>query len=193
MGGEPRAAGRCASRDDRPSPGRPNVDDLEWWKRIFPDAETVTIEGADMGVAALDAGLVGELMAGFITGKPVSAVAGVGSWLCCSLTSSTPRRQRPRAAMRSGVPRWTATRPPSLGRSNATTGRWTKHTGDGALATFPSGSEAIAAAVELRNVTKDLGLEGRTGLHVGEVEQRGEDIGGIAVHLAARDGSGHAR
>lgn len=60
-----------------------------------------------------------------------------------------------------------------------------KRTGDGALATFPSGSEAIAAAVELRSMTRDLGLEGRTGVHVGEVEAR-DDIGGIAVHLAAR-------
>ncbi len=70
----------------------PNVDDLEWWKRIFPDAETVTIEGADMGVAALDAGLVGELMAGFITGKPVSAVAerALMAVLFTDIVDSTP-------------------------------------------------------------------------------------------------------
>lgn len=61
-----------------------------------------------------------------------------------------------------------------------------KHTGDGALATFPSGSQALAAAVERRGATRDLDLEGRTGIPVGEVEQRGDDIGGIAVHLAAR-------
>ena len=61
-----------------------------------------------------------------------------------------------------------------------------KTTGDGALATFPSGSEAVAAAVAVRNATNDLGLMGRTGIHVGEVEQRGDDIGGIAVNLAAR-------
>ncbi len=54
-----------------------------------------------------------------------------------------------------------------------------KHTGDGALATFASGSEAIAAAIDLRSTTRDLGLAGRTGIHVGEVERRGDDIGGI--------------
>lgn len=40
-----------------------------------------------------------------------------------------------------------------------------KHTGDGALTTFASGSEAIAAAVELRDMTRELGLDRRTGIH----------------------------
>lgn len=61
-----------------------------------------------------------------------------------------------------------------------------KHTGDGALATLASGSDAVAAAIDLHNSTRDLGLEGRTGIHVGEIEHRDDDIGGIAVHLAAR-------
>ena len=164
----------------------PNVHDLEWWKRIFPDAETVTIEGADMGVAALDAGLVGELMAGFITGKPPSAVAerALMAVLFTDIVDSTPTAATSGDAVwRSTLDRYEAAVSRTVERHHGTV---VKHTGDGALATFPSGSEAIAAAVELRNVTKDLGLEGRTGLHVGEVEQRDEDIGGIAVHLAAR-------
>lgn len=164
----------------------PNVGDLEWWSRIFPDAETVTIEGADIGVAASDAGLVGELMAGFITGKPVSVVVE-RSLMALLFTDIVDSKQ---TAVTSGDTVWRAT----LDRYESAVARtverhhgtMVKHTGDGALATFPSGSEAVAAAVELRNVTKDLGLEGRTGLHVGEVEQRDDDIGGIAVHLAAR-------
>ena len=164
----------------------PNVEDLEWWQRIFPDAETVTIEGADIGVAALDAGLVGELMAGFITGKPVPTVAErpLMAVLFTDIVDSTPTAATSGDAVwRSTLDRYEAAVARTVERHHGTV---VKHTGDGALATFPSGSEAIAAAVELRNVTKDLGLEGRTGLHVGEVEQRGEDIGGIAVHLAAR-------
>jgi class 3 adenylate cyclase len=164
----------------------PNVEDLEWWQRIFPDAETVTIEGADIGVAALDAGLVGELMAGFITGKPVPTVAErpLMAVLFTDIVDSTPTAATSGDAVwRSTLDRYEAAVVRTVERHHGTV---VKHTGDGALATFPSGSEAIAAAVELRNVTKDLGLEGRTGLHVGEVEQRGEDIGGIAVHLAAR-------
>jgi class 3 adenylate cyclase len=42
-----------------------------------------------------------------------------------------------------------------------------------------------------QNITRELGLQARTGVHVGEVEARGSDIGGIAVHLAARV-MGHA-
>ena len=61
-----------------------------------------------------------------------------------------------------------------------------KHTGDGVLATFASGTEAVEAAISIRSATADLGLEGRAGIHVGEVELREDDIGGIAVHLAAR-------
>ena len=87
------------------------------------------------------------------------------------------------AVWRSTLDRYEANLHTTLQRHHGTV---VKHTGDGALATFPSGSEAIAAAVELRNATRDLGLEGRTGIHVGEVEQRSDDIGGLAVHLAAR-------
>ncbi len=61
-----------------------------------------------------------------------------------------------------------------------------KHTGDGALATFSTASRALSAAVALRSGTQALDLEGRIGIHVGEIEMRGDDVGGIAVHLAAR-------
>ncbi len=45
---------------------------------------------------------------------------------------------------------------------------------------------ALQAAHDLQNIARELDLRARTGLHVGEVEVRGSDIGGIAVHLAAR-------
>lgn len=61
-----------------------------------------------------------------------------------------------------------------------------KHSGNGALATFTSTTMALQAASDLLNIARELGLQARTGLHVGEVEIRGKDIGGIAVHLAAR-------
>lgn len=160
--------------------------ELEWWTNIFRDAEVVTIEGADSGVLGLDAELIAELAAGSITGVPVSVPAQrtLVAVLFTDLVDSTP------TAAASGDTVWRST----LDRYEAALqrsvqlhhGTVVKHTGDGALATFPSGSEAVAAAVELRNTTRDLGLEGRTGVHVGEVEQRGDDIGGIAVNLAAR-------
>jgi class 3 adenylate cyclase len=61
-----------------------------------------------------------------------------------------------------------------------------KTTGDGFLATFDGPARAIRAADAIRAELGDLGLEVRVGLHTGECELLGEDIGGIAVHLAAR-------
>jgi class 3 adenylate cyclase len=61
-----------------------------------------------------------------------------------------------------------------------------KTTGDGALATFNSPGRAIAAARAIKKSTAALGLEVRAGIHTGECEVRGEDVGGIAVHIAAR-------
>lgn len=65
-------------------------------------------------------------------------------------------------------------------------GRIVKMTGDGLLATFEGPASAIAAAHRLRGDLELLGISTRGGIHTGEVERRGEDIGGIGVHLAAR-------
>jgi class 3 adenylate cyclase len=65
-------------------------------------------------------------------------------------------------------------------------GREAKTTGDGFLATFDGPARAIRCAVELVGGLRGLGLDIRAGLHTGEIEVRGDDIGGIAVHTAAR-------
>lgn len=65
-------------------------------------------------------------------------------------------------------------------------GREVKATGDGFLATFDGPGRAIRCALELPAVLAPLGLETRVGLHTGEVEVRGDDVSGIAVHLASR-------
>jgi class 3 adenylate cyclase len=61
-----------------------------------------------------------------------------------------------------------------------------KTTGDGFLATFDGPARAIQCAMELTVALQALGIEIRAGLHTGEVEVRGDDVGGIAVHTAAR-------
>ncbi len=160
--------------------------DQQWWSRIFPEAECVTIEGADHEINALDAGLIAELMAGFITGTPIVTPVErqLVAVLFTDLIDSTPAAAASGDAVwRSTLDRYEAALQRTIQRHHGTV---VKHTGDGALTTFASGTQAIAAAVELRSATRDLGLEGRTGIHLGEVEQRGDDIGGIAVHLAAR-------
>jgi class 3 adenylate cyclase len=65
-------------------------------------------------------------------------------------------------------------------------GRVIKTTGDGILATFDGPGRAIRCALALGDALRPLGLETRAGLHTGEVELRGTDIAGIAVHIATR-------
>jgi len=61
-----------------------------------------------------------------------------------------------------------------------------KTVGDGFIATFDGPQRAIRCALAVRDAMKPLGIEMRAGLHTGECEIRGEDIGGIAVHIGAR-------
>ncbi len=61
-----------------------------------------------------------------------------------------------------------------------------KTTGDGILATFDGPGRAIRCALAFETATRRLGLPVRAGLHTGEIELRNGDIGGIAVHAAAR-------
>jgi DNA-binding NarL/FixJ family response regulator len=65
-------------------------------------------------------------------------------------------------------------------------GREVKTTGDGFLALFDGPARAIRCAVAIRQGLLAEGVEVRIGLHAGEVELRGDDVGGIAVHLGAR-------
>jgi class 3 adenylate cyclase len=61
-----------------------------------------------------------------------------------------------------------------------------KSTGDGVLATFDGPGRAVRCALALGPAARQIGLSLRAGLHTGEIEVRGSDIGGIAVHAAAR-------
>lgn len=65
-------------------------------------------------------------------------------------------------------------------------GRLIDRTGDGLLATFDGPARAVRCAEEIGREVRRLGMDVRAGLHAGEIELRGEDVGGIAVHLAAR-------
>jgi len=65
-------------------------------------------------------------------------------------------------------------------------GRLVKSTGDGILATFDGPGRAVRCALALGAATQQIGLPLRAGLHTGEIEVRGQDVGGIAVHAAAR-------
>jgi class 3 adenylate cyclase/dienelactone hydrolase len=65
-------------------------------------------------------------------------------------------------------------------------GREVKTIGDGFLATFDGPGRAIRCAREILELSETLGVRVRAGLHTGECELMSEDVGGIAVHIAAR-------
>jgi class 3 adenylate cyclase/pimeloyl-ACP methyl ester carboxylesterase len=65
-------------------------------------------------------------------------------------------------------------------------GREVNTSGDGFLAMFDGPQRAIRCAMAIRDAVQALGLQVRAGLHTGECEVRGDDIGGIGVHIGAR-------
>jgi class 3 adenylate cyclase len=65
-------------------------------------------------------------------------------------------------------------------------GREIKMTGDGCVATFDGPARAVACAMAIVEQVSAIGLELRAGIHTGEVELRGSDIGGVGVHIASR-------
>jgi class 3 adenylate cyclase len=68
-------------------------------------------------------------------------------------------------------------------------GRVVKNIGDGALSTFDGPARAVSCAEALCGAVGDLGLELRAGVHTGECEAIGDDLGGLAVHIGARVGA----
>jgi class 3 adenylate cyclase len=68
-------------------------------------------------------------------------------------------------------------------------GREVKQTGDGFLASFDGPARAIHCACAIGEEARELGIEIRAGLHTGECELIGDDLGGVAVHVAARVGA----
>jgi class 3 adenylate cyclase len=68
-------------------------------------------------------------------------------------------------------------------------GREINTTGDGFVASFDGPARAIGCALAITEGTGKLGVELRVGLHTGECEVRGDDLGGVAVHIAARVGA----
>ncbi|HKB49998.1 MAG TPA: adenylate/guanylate cyclase domain-containing protein [Solirubrobacterales bacterium] len=68
-------------------------------------------------------------------------------------------------------------------------GRVVKHIGDGALSAFGGPAMAMRCAEALRDGVAELGIELRGGIHTGECEAIGEDLGGLAVHIGARVGA----
>ena len=65
-------------------------------------------------------------------------------------------------------------------------GHVVKFTGDGSLSTFTGPARAIRCGERIRDSVAELGIQMRAGLHTGECERIGDDVAGMAVHIAAR-------
>src|SRR5262245_38802847 len=152
----------------------------------IPGAKFVELEGTDHLFFTGDADAIVDEIEEFLTGvRPRPAVERVlATVLITDIVDST------RHAVEAGDERWKEL----LGRHDAQVrrqlerfqGREVNTTGDGFVATFDGPARAIRCATAIRDAVRALGINVRAGLHTGEVETRGDDISGIAVHLAAR-------
>jgi class 3 adenylate cyclase len=66
---------------------------------------------------------------------------------------------------------------------------WARARSTCSLSAFDGPAKAIRCAEELRDAVAELGIELRTGIHTGECEAIGLDLGGLAVHIGARVGA----
>jgi class 3 adenylate cyclase len=152
----------------------------------IPNARLVELPGADGPLTwehpELSLDPIEEFLTGVRGGAPTSRV--LATVLFTDIVASTER------AVELGDRRWREllqVHDDLAGRLvEQWGGRVVKTTGDGLLATFDGPGRAIACAVALRDQLGDVDLRIRAGLHAGEVEVRGDDVGGIAVHIAAR-------
>ncbi|HEY6781420.1 MAG TPA: adenylate/guanylate cyclase domain-containing protein [Thermoleophilaceae bacterium] len=163
-----------------------NPDHSRYLAEHIAGARHVELEGADNMFSVGDPGeVVGEIQE-FLTGsrperEPDRMLATV---LFTDIVDSTRRA----ATVGDRVWRETLERHDDLMRRaiERHRGREIKHTGDGFLATFDGPARGIRCAASVAEAMGSLGIEVRAGLHTGECEVMDGDLGGLAVHIAAR-------
>lgn len=162
---------------------------IEWGRQTaerIPGAKLEIIPGIDYGIVMDHADIILDHIQQFLTGvrRGPDLDRVLASVLFTDIVSSTHN------ASALGDRRWSG----QLDAHDAIArdlidrfrGRFVKSTGDGVLATFDGPGRAIGCATAMHEALKTIGLEIRSGIHSGEIELRGEDIGGIGVHIAAR-------
>lgn len=151
-----------------------------------PGARMLEVPGYDHAPWLSDPDAIAAEVEEFVTGarhgpEPDRALKTV---LFTDIVSSTER------AAELGDARWRAVleRHDELtrGEIGRVGGTAVKGTGDGMLATFDGPARAIRCAESIRDSVRALGVQIRAGIHTGECELIGDDVGGMAVHIAAR-------
>jgi class 3 adenylate cyclase len=151
-----------------------------------PGARFVSVPGSDVTIYTKPNAQILDQIEEFLTGTQPNAGAdrALASILFTDIVGSTER------VASLGDRRWRSLLQSHDESARAIIeehgGRLIKLTGDGVLATFDGPGRAIRGALVLRDTLDGLGIGIRVGLHTGEVELRGDDIGGIGVHVAAR-------
>jgi class 3 adenylate cyclase len=152
----------------------------------IPGARLAAVPGGDYVVYTEPSAEVSDAIEGFLTGSAPLEDAGraLAAILFTDIVGSTEQ------AALLGDRRWSMMLDAHDVVSSTVIerhrGRLIKLTGDGALATFDGPGRAVRCAIAIRDALDPLGITIRAGLHTGEVELRGNDIGGIGVHVAAR-------
>jgi class 3 adenylate cyclase len=152
----------------------------------IPNAKFVVLPGDDHLFFVGDTDALVDEIEDFLTGARSGAEGDVATAtiLFTDIVSSTQQQTVV------GPREWSrlADRHDALIRAalNRHRGREVKSTGDGYLATFEATGRALRCAAEIAAGARDIGLELRAGVHVGEIEQRGDDIAGLAVNIAKR-------
>jgi pimeloyl-ACP methyl ester carboxylesterase len=152
----------------------------------IPGARFVELPGSDHLPFLGDADTVLDLTEEFLTGAPPAREPDrvLATIMFTDIVDSTGQ------AARMGDRRWRemlASHDAAIRHAlERFRGREVHTTGDGFLATFDGPARAVRCAEAIRADVGALGLEVRIGLHAGEFEILGDDVGGIAVHIAAR-------
>lgn len=166
-----------------------NIHGARWLAQQIPNATLIEFPGIDHAMwIGEDWAPIMNAVEEFVTGAP--PVQQVNRVLATVLFTDVVDSTRKAAEV--GDARWRATLDEHDGLIDRELRRFRGtriHAigqGDGVLATFDGPARGIACAKAIVDSVRTLGIECRAGLHTGEVELREQDIGGIAVHIAAR-------
>jgi class 3 adenylate cyclase len=162
----------------------------EWESRevadLIPEARFVSLEGQGTYPWMDDTGPLLDELAEFLTGHAAAPVPDtvLTTVLFTDIVGSTE------AAQRLGDEAWNElleSHDDAIRRQvRRFDGRQVKDLGDGFMVTFDGPARALRCARACVEAARSVGVTIRTGLHIGECLRRGDDLGGVAVHVAAR-------